>query len=355
MTMKIIDGRLGEGGGQILRTSLSMSALTGKPFRLEHIRAGRRKPGLRPQHLTAVMAVADLCQADLRGATIDSQTVEFVPQSPPTAGNYTWDVTDLAPYGSAGAVTLIWQTVLWPLLFANESSQVTLRGGTHVPYSPPFHYAQKAVVPSLQRFGVHTELDLGDWGWMPAGGGQLDAKIEPHHRLEAATFLPEKIETISGLAVATNLPGHIPHRMSRRAYNLLEKIGLQSAVQALRTKGASTGAGLFLWLPSGQAAVSSLGRQGVPAQTVAEIAVDTLQEFMASGAAVDEHLADQLLIPMALAHGTSQLTASRLTQHTLTNIQVLQNWLGVETQVTGQLGKPGSIKVTGIGFSPPQA
>ena len=349
MTMHIIDGRRGEGGGQILRTSLSISALTGRPFRLEHIRAGRRRPGLRPQHLTAVLAAAELCQAELDGATIDSQTLQFIPQSPPISGEYTWDVTDAALHGSAGAVTLIWQTVLWPLLFAKGTSKITLRGGTHVPYSPPFHYAQKVVIPSLRRFGVHTELNLTEWGWMPHGGGEFQGEIVPHDRLDAAEFLPQTIESVNGLAVATNLPGHIPHRMSRRVYNLLADLGLSSAVQAVRLKSGSTGAGLFLWLPSGQAGVVSLGRQGLAAQTVAEIAVDGLQDFIEREAAVDEHLADQLLIPMALAHGRSYLTTNRLTQHTLTNIAMLQDWLGVDIQVEGEVGGVGSVSVIGAG------
>ncbi len=352
--MIIIDGSHGEGGGQMLRTSLSMSALTGRPFRMEHIRAGRKKPGLRYQHLTAVLAVADLCQAEVRGAAVNSQFLEFVPQARPTAGKYTWDVTDVAPNGSAGAIMLIWQTVLWPLLFASgANSQITLRGGTHVSFSPSFHYIQNVFVPSLRHFGVSIQPDLIDWGWYPLGGGQIQTQIRPISHLEAADFLPEPINSVNGLAVVTNLPGHIPHRMSRRAHNLLTEQGWHAAVQALRLKSNSTGAGLFLWLPSNQAGVTSLGSRGLPAQTVAEHAVDELIEFAESGAAVDPHLADQLLIPMALAHGTSSYTTNQLTQHTLTNIDILQKWLDADISYTGSLNQPAEISVTGIGYSAP--
>ena len=149
-----IDGSRGEGGGQLLRTALSLAALTGEPCRVERIRAGRSKPGLRPQHLAAVRALALICAAEVDGDAIDSQTVVFRPKSPPLAGTYHFDVADYAPHGrSAGAVTLIFQALLWPLLFADGPSRVTLVGGTHVPLSPPFHYLAEVARPAL----------AGDW------------------------------------------------------------------------------------------------------------------------------------------------------------------------------------------------
>ena len=158
--MLTIDGRMGEGGGQVLRTSLSLSALTGRPFRLTHVRANRAKGGLRPQHLTAVRAVARLCAAALTGDAIDSRTLEFRPAMPPQSGEYHFDVSDAAQGGSAGAIMLIFQAVLWPLLFAGGASGLVLRGGTHVPMSPPYHYVAHVARPVFARMGATFELEL---------------------------------------------------------------------------------------------------------------------------------------------------------------------------------------------------
>lgn len=348
--MLTIDGSKGEGGGQVLRTSLSLSALTGRPFRLEHIRAGRSKPGLRPQHLTAVRAAAAVCQAELSGDEIDSRTLEFRPQSKPQGGEYTFDVRDAAPRGlSAGSMTLVLQTLLWPLLFAETESKLILRGGTHVPFSPSFDYVNKVGRPNLARFGVDFDLELQKWGWMPKGEGEFTAVIRPLQKLEAVRFSHQPIETVQGEAVVTNLPGHIPHRMSRRAYNLLTEAGLHAAVQALRLKSEAPGAATLLWLP--QAGFSSLGEKGKAAQTVAEEAVRDLLAFERSQTAVDLHLADQLLIPMALAQGVSYFSTEALSLHTLTNAALLQQWLEVDIHITGSQDHSGTAEVHGMGFS----
>lgn len=349
--MVIIDGSKGEGGGQILRTSLSLAALTGRPFKLINIRANRSKPGLRPQHLTAVHAAAAICQAALVGAEINSPTLEFHPQAKPQGGSYTFDVQDAAEKGSAGAVTLIFQTLLWPLLFARQPSYISLHGGTHVPFSPPFHYMQNVSTRGYRSFGVKVVLGLVDWGWMPQGNGQMTAEIEPMAKLSAVKFRHQPVETVQGLAAVTNLPGHIPHRMSRRAYNLLEEAGFASAVQAFRGTSHAPGAGIFLWLQTGQAGFSALGRKGLPAQNVAEQAVGDMIDFARSEAAVDYHLADQLLIPMALAHGTSVYTTNELTQHTLTNADILRQWLDVDICIEGELDEVAEVTVRGIGLT----
>jgi RNA 3'-terminal phosphate cyclase (ATP) len=348
--MIIIDGSRGEGGGQLLRTSLSLAALTGRPFRLEKIRAGRSKPGLRPQHLTAVRAVAAVCGAELRGDTIDSPALAFKPGSRAFAGQYHFDVSEASKGGfSAGAVTLILQTVLWPLLFAPESSTVSLRGGTQVPFSPPFHYLAQVVQPAFARFGAHFTTELRAWGWQTAGNGVVTAEIEPVSQLKAVSFTPLATRHVEGVAAVTNLPAHIPQRMANRAHNLLQAAGFQPAIRPLREQGAGPGAGIVLWLP--QAGFSALGRPGLPADQVAAAAVSELLAFVDDpGAAVDEHLADQLLLPMALAHGQSTFTTHRLTRHTLTNADLLRHWLNVEIAIEGSLDGTGRVTVQGTGF-----
>jgi len=347
--MLIVDGRMGEGGGQLLRTSLSLSALTGRPFRLEHARANRSKPGLRPQHLTAVRAVARLCGAALTGDAIDSRTLEFRPAMPPQPGVYTFDVTHAAQGGSAGAVMLIFQAILWPLLWAGGRSHVTLRGGTHVQMSPPFHYIDRVARPVFARMGATFELELKQWGWYPIGGGVATATIEPIHRLDAPPFAHIPAERVEGVAAVTNLPADIPQRMAGRATNLLTAAGHRTKIEPRRENGAGPGAGIFLWVPQG--GFSSLGRRGLPAEQVAEAAVAETLAFVDNGAMVDRHLADQLLLPLALAHGRTRYTTDHLTLHTLTNAELLRRWVDTTIDITGDLGGPAEINVTGAGYA----
>ncbi len=349
-----IDGSQGEGGGQVLRTCLSLSALTKRPFRLHHIRAKRKTPGLRPQHLTAVRAVAALCQADVVGDHLNADCLEFYPQTRPQGGSYTFDVAEATQGGSAGAVTLIFQAILWPLLFADEPTHVTLRGGTHVPFSPPLHYLSEVAAPAFARLGAEFSLDLAAWGWYPAGGGEIRAEIHPVSHLRATSFSSPKAPTsgdqpaVSGVAAVTNLPSHIPHRMARRADNLLRQAGWRTKITAVRESGRGPGAGLFLWLP--QAGFTSLGRPGLPADKVAETAVADLLAFAKSQTDLDKHLADQLLLPLALACGQTQFSAEQLTQHTLTNADLLRRWLDLPLTIEGEPGQPGRITIEGIGL-----
>jgi RNA 3'-terminal phosphate cyclase (ATP) len=344
-----IDGSRGEGGGQVLRTSLSLSAVTGLPFQISKIRAKRSRPGLRPQHLTAVRAVAAVCGASLEGDELDSTSLSFHPGSPPVGGSYRFDVTEVTSGGrSAGAVTLIFQALLWPLLFADRPSEVILRGGTFVPFSPPYHYLSEVARPAFERFGAGFDTSLAAWGWMNEGDGEMAASIQSLERLEGVDFEAIESPKIEGIAAVTNLPSHIPHRMARRAYNMLDRSGFEVNVQPVRERGAGPGAGIVLWMS--QAGFSSLGRKGLPADKVAEAAVAELTSFVDSGAAVDHHLADQLLVPMALAHGRSTLTTDCLSSHALTNIALLRQWLNAQIDVHGAAGRAGKIIVTGIGW-----
>jgi RNA 3'-terminal phosphate cyclase (ATP) len=296
-----------------------------------------------------VRAVAAICNARLRGDAIGSRELSFVPQSPPRDATYHFDVQDVAEHGSAGSVTLILQAMLWPLLFASGPSQVTLRGGTHVPFSPPYHYLANVFKPAVARFGADFDVQLDEWGWLPAGNGQLTVTIKPVPALRAVRFEHLQPDVVQGLAAVTNLPAHIAQRMTNRATNLLREAGLRPDVQSLRERGPGPGAGIFLWLP--QAGFGQLGRKGYPADKVAEDAVAQLLSFMDNGpAAVDHHLADQLLIPMALAQGRSTFTTHRLSTHTLTNASLVRRWLDVNADISGSVGEAGGVTVGGAGL-----
>jgi RNA 3'-terminal phosphate cyclase (ATP) len=324
-----IDGAYGEGGGQVLRTSLSLAAITGQAIRIENIRAGRQKPGLAAQHLTSVRAAAEICRAQVRGDALRSMMLEFIPTTPAQAGKYTFDVTEAQQGGSAGAIALVLQTILLPLALASDDSTVRLRGGTHVAFSPSFHYIEQIYLPLMQQMGVEAKAKLNAWGWYPQGGGEVELRVTGDSRLEAIYLLERgNLKQVRGLAVVTELPANIPQRMASRAENLLKEANLRATVQALREKGKAPGAGLFLTAEYKKTKVGfgALGRLGLPAEKVAEMACQELIAFHNTGAPVDVHLADQLLLPAALASQESQYQVSEISLHLTTNAWVIEQF-----------------------------
>jgi RNA 3'-terminal phosphate cyclase (ATP) len=329
-----LDGAHGEGGGQILRTALSLSTISGRTVRLVNVRANRRNPGLRPQHLSAVRAAAAISDAAVEGDLLGSTELLFQPTHPPRAGCYAFDVADAAEHGSAGSVTLILHTLMLPLAIAEGASSIIVRGGTHVEWSPPFDHLAHAYVPALRRLGLAVDVELKRWGWYPIGGGEVmchikgrpdssDLQLDWPKPLVAPS--PGALKRITGRAVAANLPAHIPQRMADRARAGLADLALPVDVQPLRVVAACPGAGLFLVADYDNlaAAFSAYGRQGKPAEVVAEEAVAALREHLASGAAVERYLADQLLLPLAIASGPSEFTVAQPTGHLLTNAWVI--------------------------------
>lgn len=341
--MLVINGAYGEGGGQIVRTALTLSAMLTQPVRLENIRAGRKNPGLAAQHLTAVKAAAMICEAQVSGATLGSTQLTFEPQSSPIAGIYEFDVAEAREGGSAGAATLVLQTVLLPLSRAQAGSLVTVKGGTHVDWSPSFHYFAEVYLPMAARLGVQARAELIAWGWYPAGGGEIELTIagsddqlaeRPKH---SAGIAPErgKLKEIRGIAVASSLPAHIAQRICNRAMNLLAEAGLPVAIEPRRVRSPSPGAGIFLTAEyeHSLAGFSALGKKGKPSEQVAEEAVAAVLAFHHSRATVDVHLADQLILPLALFGPAALLSTTALSQHILTNLWVVEQFLGPVAEV----------------------
>lgn len=329
-----IDGSYGEGGGQILRTSLSLAAITGQPIRIDRIRAGRSKPGLAIQHLTGVRAAAAICQAKVQGDALRSMTLEFIPCCPTVAGHYTFDVTETTGAGSAGAVTLILQTILLPLALAKGNSVVTLRGGTHLPWSPPITYIEQVYLPTLRQMGVQAQVQVRAWGWYPRGGGEVELRVtgagdNAASPLNGLQILERgALQQVRGLAVVTELPSHIPQRMAMRAENLLQQAHLKAKVQPLRERGVGPGAGIFLTAEYeySRSGFGAVGEIGLPAERVAEIATEELLNFHTNGAPVDQFLGDQLLLPAALASKASQYQVAEISTHLTTNAWVIEQF-----------------------------
>jgi RNA 3'-terminal phosphate cyclase (ATP) len=319
-----IDGSAGEGGGQILRSSLALSTLTGRPFRIEKIRANRDKPGLMRQHLTAVNAAAMLCSAEVDGAAIGSRALTFAPGAV-KAGDYTFSV------GSAGSTTLVLQTVLPPLLLAERPSTLTLEGGTHNIHAPPLDFLEHAFLPIVSRMGPKVSVALERAGFYPAGGGRFFAMIEPAVKLSPIDLI-ERGAPGRRLckAVVAGLPGDIALRelgIVKRAMNWPEE-----SFQ-IRQLPADQGPGNIVTIEIAHEHVTEVfigfGQRGVRAEAVAEDSLQQTKRYLASGAPVGEHLADQLVIPFALAGGGSFITQP-LTAHTTTNIEVVRRFLPVE-------------------------
>jgi RNA 3'-terminal phosphate cyclase (ATP) len=325
-----IDGSWGEGGGQILRTSLSLATITGQPMRIDRLRANRQNAGLAPQHLTSVRAAASLCQAQVSGDTLGSTTLEFIPDGPPQARNYHFDVAEASKGGSAGSLTLILQTILLPLALANGSSQVILKGGTHVAWSPPVTYVQEVYLPTLRQLGLQAEVKLKAWGWYPRGGGEVKLRVIGRNQPLKGLQLIERgtLQQVRGLAVVTELPAHIPQRMANAAENLLHQANLPAQIKPVRERGIGQGAGIFLTAEyeHSLAGFSALGRRGIPAEQVAKIAVEELLNFDAQVAPVDSFLGDQLLLPLALSSQTSQYRVATISKHLTTNAWVIEQF-----------------------------
>ena len=325
--MITIDGSFGEGGGQIIRTSCALSLITGQPFRIYNVRAKRDKPGLRQQHLTAVKAAAQIGGAEVDGAAVGSQEFTFRPGQI-VAGDYTFSI------GTAGSTTLVLQTVLPPLMMADALSRVTLEGGTHNHHAPPFEFLQKTFLPLVNRTGARVSLELERYGFYPPGGGKLQVTIEPgtsRHRIdlvERGRILAQRAR-----ALVVNLP---PAIAERELDVIAEKLGWSAEQLQLETSdnAFSPGNVLTLEIESEQLTevVTGIGERGVRAEVVAERAVKEAERYLSHAAPVGEHLADQLLIPLALAGGGSYLTGP-LSLHTTTNIEIIKKFLNIEIRV----------------------
>ena len=309
----IIDGA--SGGGQVLRNAVALSAVTGRAIRVTNVRGSRPKPGLRPQHLAALRAAADLCRAHLDGAEISSRQIEFHPGEFPSGGARRLDV------GTAGSLTLVLQCLLPALAQATSESELTLTGGTDVPFSPPFDYFERVLLPALRGMGVPVASELVARGFYPKGGGQAKVQMRPARAITPIAWLERGgIERITGRSFSLGLPDHIARRMQEAACARLQRAGYgETAIEIeVVARGRSEGCGIALEAmceTGARLGGNALGRRGKRAEEVGEEAAEMLLAEIEPGAAVDSHLADQLVVWMARAEGPSEFTTARVTDH----------------------------------------
>jgi RNA 3'-terminal phosphate cyclase (ATP) len=337
-----IDGSYGEGGGQILRTALSFSAILKRGLRVHHIRAGRKNPGLQPQHLKAVEALAKMTEGRTEGVKIGSDTITFIPKKI-IPGDYRFEV------GTAGSVTLLLQAILLPLSLSRASSRLTLVGGTHVPWSPPFHYLQGVLFPTLKSMGISVRAHLERWGWYPRGGGILHVEIKPIEALKPITLVDKgRLKKIRGLSATSYLPRHVGERQKDEALRRIEReLKMDAEIEVFYDVPANDPGSFFFLVAESEgmiAGFSSLGRRGKRAEDVAGETVDSLKEYAESDGCIDPHLADQLIPFMSLAKGNSFFTTTRMTEHLLTNLWLVQHFLDIKISREGEKGEKGWVK-----------
>jgi RNA 3'-terminal phosphate cyclase (ATP) len=336
----VIDGAQGEGGGQILRTSLTLSMATGRPFRMGRIRAGRAKPGLLRQHLTAIQAARTIADAEVTGAEPGSATLTFRPGTA-RPGAYAFAV------GTAGSASLVLQTVVPALLRTSGESTVTVEGGTHNPAAPPFEFLASSFAPLVARLGAGLEVRLVRHGFYPAGGGCIEATIRP-----ASEWRP--IELIDRGAIRAKrmcvLLAHLPRHIGERELSVLERrLGAPTDEAQVRSVPGSQGPGNVVLVDIESEAVTEVfvgfGESGVRAEAVAEGVARDVRQYLAAGVPVGSHLADQLLLPLALGAG-GRFRTLPLSRHTRTNADVIAAFTGARIDAVTSDDRTVTVTVT---------
>lgn len=345
MELVKIDGSYGEGGGSLLRYALSLSALTLKPVEVYNIRARRDNPGLRPQHLNAVKALAELSSAHVEGAEVGSTRVLFAPRTR-RGGTFEIDI------GTAGSVSLIIQAVL-PASLASESEvRFILKGGTDAPMAPPIDYMREVFLPNLSLIGARAEIRVVRRGHYPRGGGLIELKVWPSDLVGIERVHRDEVSVVRGRAHAVKLPRHVTERMIGSAKEELERRGLKPSIEEEWSQDGhlGPGAGIVLWTESSPViGADDIGERGKPSEVVGRNAALKLISELDTGMAFDNHSGDMIIPYLAIASGKSRIGVSRLTLHAKSNIWLVEKFLPVKFGLKGELGKPSVIEVEGLG------
>ncbi len=331
MDIVTIDGAHGEGGGQILRTSASLAAITGRAVEVVNVRAKRSRPGLQPAHLMALRAAAAICGGSLEGDRIGSSRVQLEPGGAVRSGDYTFDV------GTAGSTSLVLQSVLLPLALASGSSQVTVRGGTHNEHAPVFEYLERVYLPALRGLGVKSSIQCERAGHYPQGGGEVVLELDGGARLEPVVREERgDVRSLKALVVTSGLPEKVGLRGERAVLQALA--GFDVDVERLDRPALSAGAAVVVVAAcdGGASAFTGFGRRGKPMEDVAEDACREFLHWRETGAACDEHLADQLVLPATLAGGV--WTSPGVSSHLSSVLWVVERCLPVRTELRQREG-----------------
>ncbi|MBI4688321.1 MAG: RNA 3'-phosphate cyclase [Nitrospirae bacterium] len=336
-----IDGGIGEGGGQILRTALSLSCYFEKSIRIFNIRAKRKNPGLQPQHLACVKAAQLISGAEVKGDSLGSLELLFTPGKV-KGGFYRFDI------GTAGSASLVLQTVLLPLCFTDDESQVIITGGTHVPWSPPFHYLRDVFLLLLEKLGIHAEIHLERAGFYPKGGGIIKALIKPVSSVSSIVIEDRgSLKTLHAISAVGNLPMSIAQRQKNGAFEALKAYGFDAEAEVISISCIGQGTFFFILgeFEHSIAGFSSIGERGKRAEEVGREAAEEFIKFHLSGASLDKRLADQIVPYLALSNSRSSFTTSEVTEHLLTNIEVIKKFTDADIKIEAGTGRTGRVSI----------
>jgi RNA 3'-terminal phosphate cyclase (ATP) len=344
-----IDGSIGEGGGQVLRTSLALASVLRREVRIFNIRAGRAEPGLKAQHLTGAKAVTQICGASFKGLQIGSTEFTFSPGGI-KAGSFRFDV------GTAGSTTLVLQTLMPLLPFAPGNVELEITGGTDVKWSPPVDYLRLVTLPLLDRMNVHASILVSRRGHFPKGGGSVRLTTTPSTVLKNLLSAARgAINLVEGVSHSVKLPASVAERQAAAATRVIEEKNLPRPQIRIEhsENGSSPGSGIVLCAVNSNGALpggDSLGERGRPAEIVGEDAAGKLAEEVNSGAFLDRHMGDIIVPYLALAEGVSDLSVSQITLHTVTNVRVAEQVARVHFDPMERVGMPGRLRVKGLGL-----
>ncbi len=350
--MALIDGSMGEGGGQLLRTAVALSAVLGIPVKVYNIRAKRKNPGLRPQHLTAVKAIAELSGAKVEGARVGSMELTFIPGRI-RGGSYRFDV------GTAGSVPLVLQALLPVLAYAPEPVELTITGGTDVPMAPTIDYVRRVLAWFLDRIGYNVSIEVKRRGHYPRGGGVVKVRVEdPPGGFKAFKIVErDSLLEVKGVSHAVRLPRHVAERQARAAAEVIRReLGVEASIDVEwyepgKDPHLGPGSGILVYAVFQGSVMGgdALGARGKRAEIVGQEAASKLAEDVKTGAALDRHMSDMVIVYAALAGGASEFTGARLTMHAWTVLKLIEAIVGeFDYKVEGDIGKPFRAAIKGL-------
>lgn len=346
-----IDGSMHSGSGTLLRHAVVLATLIGEPIHMFRIRAKRDKPGLRPQHLTALRAVCALGSGHLEGDELNSQEVHYFPGNVLKGGQFSWDI------GTAGSTTMLAFALLPVALYANSASSFTFRGGLFQDFAPGAHHMQKVLFPLVAKMGVEARLEIIRPGYVPSGEGEIVMHVKPAKSPLEPLLLPDRGEVmrIAGISLASNLHmERVSERMAGEAQRLLGNYGYESRIESINdSSAAQKGAALTLWAATSTGCLfgsDQAGKRGRRSEKIAKFVVDSLLEDMGTGATTDRHVADQLILFAALGRDRSEYVIPSITDHVESNMWLVRKIIGAKTDVQGN-----RLRIEGIGICPSRA
>jgi RNA 3'-terminal phosphate cyclase (ATP) len=331
-----IDGSFGEGGGQVLRTALSLSCITGHRLHLFNIRKGRKRPGLMPQHITCINAASEITDAKVSGNEKGSSELTFIPGKI-KSGSYFFDIK------TAGSCSLVLQALIPPLVFGNRDSEIKIKGGTHVPFSPTYDYIAWVFLPTLQTLGIRVDPQIINYGYYPIGGGEVTFRIFPALKVNCLNLSERgELSLLNGYSSVSRLPMSIAERQKDF---LVKDLPIAPVVKTFEAPSPGKGTSVFLKAEyeNSVTGFSSLGKIGKPAERVGEEAARKFDDFHATSACIDPYLADQIVIYLSLARRNSSFTTSQITKHLITNLWVIEKFLNITYKIEGDLNSEGRV------------